>query len=261
MPEDEPNFPGAMGRAMKRIAAAAFAVVALAGPAAAVQDDLVTIKKTPDVAKGVAAFPRLAGGDAITQKINNALAKGDLRVRKAAKDCATEGKGRADWSRGVEVSMRGPRFVSYVANDSYFCGGAYPDVSTVALVYDLATGIPVDWTKLLPATLAVTPATTTGGDGTVVGTVADAKLTELYVKAVKADGVDEQCDDVLKQTDLHFIVWPDVKAEGLMLQQMDLPHVVAACGPAATIPMAALRELGVDAGLLDAIEAGHRAGK
>lgn len=242
---------------MIRIATAALGLMLLASVAAA-QDNSVAFQKTPAVMKDVAAFPRLSGGGAIARKINKALAQGDLRVKKAAKDALASGNGKGSWSRTVDVTMRGPRFVSYVAHDDYFYG-AYPDVATVALVFDLATGIPVDWAKLMPASLAVTSGTSTGADGTVVGTIAAARLTELYIKAVKAGGIDAQCDDALKDTELHFIAWPDVKANGLVLQQMDLPHVAAACGPAATIPMAILRELGVDAKLLDAMEVGRKA--
>ena len=242
---------------MKRIVAAALCIC-LVGSAAAAPDGIVTVQKTPAAMKDVAAFPRLSGGGATARKINKALVQGDLRVKKAAKDALASGNGKGSWSRTVDVTMRGPGFISYVAHDDYFYG-AYPDVATVALVFDLGTGIPVDWAKLMPASLAVTSGTSTGADGTVVGTIAAAKLTELYIKAVKTEDADAQCDDVLKQTELHFIAWPDVKTNGLVLQQMDLPHVAAACGPAATIPMATLRELGVDAKLLDAMEAGRKA--
>jgi len=233
----------------------------VAGGGAVADDAVVSFAKAPAVRKGVAAYPRLVGADPIIARINAALAKGDGRVRKGAKECFDDGKGQADWSRTVDVTMKGPRFVSYVSHDEYFCGGAYPDVSTMALVYDLSTGIPVDWAKMLPASLAVTAGTSNGADGTVLGTIASAKLGELYRAAAKADGGDAECDDVLKETEFHFILWPDARANGIGLMQMDLPHVTAACGPALTIPMAKLRELGIDAGLLDAIETAHKTAK
>jgi hypothetical protein len=250
-----------METGMKRIIAALLG--SLACGAAASAGDLVGLVKTPALAKGLAAFPRLAGSEPAIQKINKGLEQGDRRAKKAAKDCRDQGKDRSDWTRKVEVTMRGPDFVSYVASDDFFCGGANPDTDTLALVYDLATGIPVDWTKLLPASAEVSAATATAGDGTVLGTVASPKLKELYLKNLHITDVDDphQCDDVLKDADLSFILWPDVKADGLVLAQMDLPHVAAACGPPATVPMAALRELGVDAGFLDAIEAGHKAAR
>jgi hypothetical protein len=131
------------------------------------------------------------------------------------------------------------------------------------LVYDLSSGVPVDWAKLLPVSFATTSAASAGADGTARRSVASPWLKELYIKFAHETDADfpQECDDVLQQTDLNFILWPDVKTNGLVLQQTDLPHVSAACGPSATIPMATLRKIGVDTGLLHAIEAGHKAAK
>src|SRR5258708_26253018 len=47
--------------------------------------------------------------------------------------------------------MKGPRFLSLVTNEGYFCAGAaHPDSDELALVFDLTTGRLVDWEKLLP---------------------------------------------------------------------------------------------------------------
>ena len=90
------------------------------------------------IAPGVAAFPRLvaAPGDQAANRINQALVRVDERIRKAAKDCSTEG-GQAGWKRTISVTMRGPHFLSLVAFDSWFCGGAHPDDDQFPLVYDL----------------------------------------------------------------------------------------------------------------------------
>ncbi|WP_413988739.1 hypothetical protein ACMDCR_22365 [Labrys okinawensis] len=227
----------------------------------AVQADEVPLAfaKASDVAKGVHGFPRLAAGDAMSRKINAALAKGDARAKAGARSCLAEAGKRGDWSRSVEITMKGPRLVSYVATDDYFCGGAYPDTSTQALVYDLTTGIPVDWARFLPPALLGEKGTTKAADGTVLGTLSSPALTALYVKAVKPADIDPSCQDALDSQPLHFLAWPDAKADGLALLQTDLPHVTAACGPAATVPMAELRSAGVDPALLDAIEAAHKA--
>ena len=245
---------------MKRIAAAVVGLLVTAGLSQA-QEAAVDLVRTPALAKDLAAFPRLSGSGDVVQKINKALGQGDQRVKKAAKTCRSEGKEHSSWTRKVDVTMRGPRYVSYVAHDDFFCGGAYPDTSSVALVYDLATGIPVDWTKLLAGPPSA--ATNEAADGTVLGTVSSPKLKELYLAAVKITDVDDphECDDILRETDFNFILWPDVKENAVVLAQMDLPHVTAACGPAASVPMAKLRQAGFDAGLLDAIEAAHKAAK
>jgi hypothetical protein len=249
-----------MGKTVVGVAVAAV-LAGFWGQAAFAGDALLAFTKTPDVAKGVAGFPRLAASDAMSQKINGALAKGDARAKAGARSCIADAGKNGEWSRSIAVTMKGPRFVSYVASDDYFCGGAYPDTSTQALVYDLTTGIPVDWASLLPPTLLGKKGTTKAADDTVLGTLASPALTALYIKAVKPAEIDEGCADALDSQTLHFLVWPDAKANGISLQQTDLSHVVAACGPAATVPMAELRAAGVDGALLDAIEAAHKAWK
>jgi hypothetical protein len=240
------------------LASLALGLIASAALADAVP---LAFTKVPDVAKNIAAFPRLAATDAMSQKVNDALAKGDGRVKAGIKTCLINAGKKGDWSRAVDITMKGPRFVSYVSLDDYFCGGAYPDTSTQALVYDLTTGIPVDWAKFLPAPLLGQKGTTKAADGTVLGTLASPALTALYVKAVKPAEIDPSCADALDSQTLHFLIWPDAKENGLALQQTDLPHVAAACGPAATVPMTELRSAGVDGALLDAIEAAHKVWK
>jgi hypothetical protein len=149
-------------------------LAALAGQARAANDSsAVQLKTLPPVTANVAAFPRLSAGaqPAIIERINKALTRGDGRVRKAATDCLREDRKHADWSRKVSVTMQGPRYVSFVASGEYFCGGAHPDSSTVALVFNLDTGMPADWAKLLPE-LAQHTGTDTAGDGSILGTVA-----------------------------------------------------------------------------------------
>jgi hypothetical protein len=221
----------------------------------------VQLKKLPPVTANVAAFPRLAAGaqPAIIERINKALARGDGRVQKAATDCLREDRRHADWSRKVSVTMQGPRYVSFVASDEYFCGGAHPDSSTVALVFDLDTGTLADWAKLLPELVQHT-GTDTAGDGSALGTIASEKLADLYRDTAKHGGSDPDCADALKDTELNFILWPDAKQNALAVQPAGLLHVIAACGPALPIPVETLRSLGVNVELLGAIEAAHRRG-
>jgi hypothetical protein len=221
----------------------------------------IKLRKLPPVAINVAAFPRLVTGaePAIVGRINKLLAYGDGRVRSAAKECLRAGRKHSDWSRKVFVTMQGPRYVSFVASDDYFCGGAHPDTSTVALVFDLNTGGLVDWAKLLPE-LAQRTGTDTAADGSTLGTVSSDRLSDLYRDLAKRGGGDPECVDALKETELNFILWPDAKQDGLAAQPAGLPHVIAACGPARPLPLETLRSLGVDAEFLKAIDAAHRQG-
>jgi len=248
-------------RANTRVFLCLVFLAASASQASAANDSgSIKLKKLPPVAINVAAFPRLvAGADpAIVKQINKLLARGDGRVRNAAKDCLRMGRKRADWSRKVSVTMQGPRYVSFVASDDYYCGGAYPDTSTVALVFDLNTGGLVDWAKLLPE-LAQRTGADTAGDGSTLGTVSSDRLSDLYRDLAKRDGGEPECVDALKETELNFLLWPDAKQDGLVVQP-DLAHVIAACGPALPIPLQTLRSIGVDAGFLKAIDAAHRQG-
>ncbi|HEY8008141.1 MAG TPA: hypothetical protein VIE66_15385 [Methylocella sp.] len=232
----------------------------LASQALAASDSSpIRLKKLPPVMRDVAAFPRLASGaePPSIARINKALTQADRRVRKAARDCLQAGRKHAHWTRKISVPMQGPRYVSLIATDDYFCGGAHPDSSTVALVFDLDTGTLADWAELLP-NLAQHTGTDTAGDGSTLGTIASQKLADLYKDMAKHSGSDPACADALKDTELNFILWPDAKQDGLTVQPAGLPHVIASCGPAMTLPVKTLKTLDVNAGLLDAIEAAHQ---
>lgn len=239
-------------------------LIVAAGLARAAEDSgAVKLKTLPPVTASVAAFPRLvAGADpAVVERINKALARGDERARSAATDCVRQGRNHGAWSRKVSVTMRGPRYLSFVAADDWFCGGAYPDTGTVALVFDLSTGKPVDWAQLLPELVQHT-GTDTAGDGSTLGTVSSDRLSELYRDAAKRGESDPECADALKETELNFLLWPDAKLDGLILQPAGLIHAIAACGPARPIASETLKSLGVNAEFIEAIDTAHRqAGK
>ena len=144
------------GGAARCSAGAAALALALCGPAWAA-DRPVTLTGQPDLKPGIAAMPQIAApADDAERRINAALRRLDGNVRKAAQACRAEGGPNSSWERTIRTPMRGPGFLSVVIVDNAFCGGAHPNVSTMAIVYDLATGAPVDWTALLPATLTGT---------------------------------------------------------------------------------------------------------
>lgn len=139
-----------------RVAVCAWMLVA-AGPSA---QTLVRLVPQPGVAPGVAAFPRLAPSGPASAVINGALSAADARVRAAAADCtaglagSNAGPDRHAWTRRVTVGMRGPRYLALITADDADCGGVYPNADRFALVYDLRTGHPPDWSRLLPTALA-----------------------------------------------------------------------------------------------------------
>lgn len=236
---------------MRRVNSLLIAFALLTGAARA-QDATVALTAPAPLAKDVAAFPKLTGHDAIANKVNAALVKLDDRVRKARRDCLAAKNG--DWSRSIEVTMAGPRYLSYLVSDSVYCGGAHPDASSFALVYDLTTGAPVDWAKLLPKPIVEQATLDNAADGTRIGVVASKALSAAYVAGLGKD-VDPDCKDALSGVDLNFVLWLDAKAKGLSMQTISLPHAAQACADTVTIGVAELREWRAAPSLIDALAA------
>jgi hypothetical protein len=206
-------------------------------------------------AKG--ALPRiLAPATPSTAKINAALATLDRRWAGFVKECKAGGKDN-EASRTVVVSMAGPRFLSLVASDEESCGGAHPDNSTLALVYDLTTGRPVDWRQLLGPRLVTATRTDTVIDGSGIGVARSAGLSRLYQRALKKrPDYDpawwKECEETLTADDLDYVLWPDAKTHGLVAEPQ-VVHAVAPCAEDVTIPAAELRQAGADPALISAL--------
>ncbi len=198
------------------------------------------------------AFPRIAtpGGPAAA-KINAALDRLDRRWAGFVRECRAGGKDN-EAGRSVRVTLAGPRFLSLVANDEESCGGAHPDISTLALVYDLGAGRPVDWKPLLGPRLVTETSADTVIDGTTIGMIGSKTLRDLYVRTDKPD---KDCAEALADPGLHFVAWLDGKRRALVIQPV-LPHVVAACADDAAIPAVDLRRLGADPALTAALAGG-----
>lgn len=230
---------------------------------AAAEPAPVRLVEQPALGALLAAFPRLAAPEGPpARRINQALTNADDRLRSAVAQChalAAEPPGRPRhdfWERGISVPMRGPDYLALVASDTWYCGGAHPSAARVALAYDLHTGAPLNWQRLLPAALVATVAVETAGDGTSIGVVASPALTAFYLNSMTAP----DCAQVLKDTELQFILWPDAKREGIALEPFGLPHAVAACGADTVIPLATLRQAGMAPAMLDAIATAHKSG-
>jgi hypothetical protein len=256
-----------MRRSPRPVALAAL-LTALAVPTQAA-DRAVRLQVPPEIGRGIAAMPQILDpADEAERRINTGLRRLDGSVRKAAAACKTEGGANSSWERSVDAPMRGPRFLSFAIVDNAFCGGAHPNVSTKAIVYDLSTGVPVDWTSLLPPALTGKVALATGADGTKMVTLASKRLHALYLKGYrprtgdpKAVDAEAECRDAVTNTGTDgppaMMAWLDAKAGGLAVQ-FDLPHVVQACADAVVIPTATLRQEGAQSVLTDALNAAHQ---
>ena len=222
---------------------------------------LILVQPAP-LAKYMPALPRIAGAlTSADAKINTALAKEDASWRAFLKDCHDQAGATFDMERSNQVVMRGPGYFAVTIGYSYDCGGAHPDAGSIALVYDLNTGRPVNWAQLLPKALVDSTSTDTAGDGSTIGLISSKVLQKIYVRKALAalDGADRKdCANTLYQPGLTFQVWPDAKAGGLMFQP-NLPHVDMACGDPQLFSVPTLKSLGAAAPLLAAIEAAHSA--
>jgi hypothetical protein len=237
------------------------AAVLAAGAAGAEAAQTPQLQHLPPIAKGNDSLPRLAGpltpGEA---RVNQALDRLDASWRKFRAECRREARD-GETGRSVKVTLQAPAMLSILASDDSACGGPYPDAGQLALVYDLATGRPVDWRAVLGGALVKSTTLDSSTDGTRIGMVVSPKLQSLYLRARKAEkGWDAECGDVLEDPDLAFQLWPDAKAGGLVLNAASLPHVVQACAAPVAIPTSTLRTLGVDARFLNVIDAAHRGG-
>jgi hypothetical protein len=248
-----------------RTAAVAACLLATLAPGAAA-DRAVSLEVPPDLAKDLSAMPRIANPvDDAERRINTAVHRLDGAVRKAAAECLAEGGKHADYGRHIEVTMRGPRFLSYTMTDSSFCGGAHPNTGTSAIVYDLTSGAPVDWTALLPPALTGKVALQTEMDGSRMVSLSSKRLFDLYLKAyrprtgqAKVDAEDDECREAVSTSiddgPPAMTVWLDAKAGGLAVQ-FDLAHVVQACADVVVVPVATLKAEGANPVLTDAIAA------
>ncbi|HUO91953.1 MAG TPA: hypothetical protein VMU22_03485 [Rhizomicrobium sp.] len=227
-------------------------LAALAVSSAVFAGSPVQLQAGPPFAKANARLPRIVSpATPATARINAAFDKLDARWAEFMRGCPKGG----ETGRIVAVTMTGPQYFSVVVSDSEDCGGAHPDASTLALVYDLSTGKPVDWKTLLGPRAGLSTSLDTVIDGTRSGMFASAPLQALYLKSLKATIHDKEwwgnCGDVFADP-LSFVVWPDTKKHALVLQPA-LAHVVQACAEDGAIGADDLRKIGASGKLVDAL--------
>lgn len=213
--------------------------------------DSITLETKPPLMRGVAALPKAVAGaePAALKKINGELARANASTRNDAKECLREK--RSEWTRKVDVTMQGPRYLSFVARDSYFCGGAHPDERLSAYVFDLTTGAAPDWAKLLPGLDLHVESETM--EGVTLRSITSGTLSKLYRDAAKIKNNDPECAKNLADFELTFNLWLEGKAKALGVAPSELPHAIAACAVDVTIPLSSLKPSDVGAELSEAV--------
>jgi hypothetical protein len=200
----------------------------------------------PDViAHDVPSFPRVAAGPTVTPKaaaaINASLTQAEVDVRSQALDCDAAGRETHEdhsWTRKVDVTMRGPRFLAYLATDDYYCG-AYPNIGIQSpLVYDLTTGKQVDWANFLPG--GTDPADWPG------------------LRAIAKQKASADCKDVFDEyATILFALSLNARTGTLDATPDSFPHVDEACAETVALDTHTLRRLAVADVLIDALDEAH----
>ena len=201
----------------------------------------VQLQPQPDVVAGeVEAFPRVLSGPAVTPeiaiKINSALSRDEAAAKATLIECRDDLKQQqpdlkkkdlADaWQRSVDVTMRGPRFLSYTMATSEFCGGAYPELDrSSSIVYDLATGKPVNWLRLLPrGTKGVQGVL---GDGLPAGWLQIPSLQRRTLQEAEPE-----CKEIFNPdfgASISFEVYPNARDGSLNFNTPDIEHARREC--------------------------------
>lgn len=253
---------------MQRAAAAVCCVLLNLTPLAAhaghaqkgLRPDTVRLEDVKQIRRGVDAWPLIAEPKTPgTQRINATLSQMNRELKASIRECDANYRAWAqqtgqylhgkssvsnDWIHTIRVTMTGPRFLSLVARDDYrFCGGAHPDSGTAAVLFDLSTGNPVDWTTLIAATASATVPVQSAG----APTVALPALRALSVDAAQPD-----CRTAFADQQA-YVVWPDPRANAVMAWPADLPHEEQSCALPLTLTLPQARQIGFSDALLSAI--------
>jgi hypothetical protein len=240
--------------------AIAFAVlVALIAPSASAANAPPTLRKTPNLAKNAEAFPMLVGATPAIARINRALRATNAKQREDMKDCRRDAPQDGYWwEQSVDAPLIGAHFVSSAAHGNLSCGGAHPNFIDEALTFDLTTGEPVDWRRLLPASLRRAAGRAADEAAAPDDAIASPALTALFVDQSTKEGVGADCQEAFGQQEMNFEFWPDAKAKGLAMRAANLLHwAEGPCSGPVTIPVATLKRLGFDNLLIEDIETGR----
>jgi hypothetical protein len=187
---------------------------------------LLTSRRKID-AKAV-AFPRILSGvsSKVRVKINKALNRRDLQLIQSIKECIAMAEGGGYWwSRTISVTASGPRFLSLVAHDDAFCHGAHPFYNTIAEVFDLTTGDPVDFPSLFPqmkiTEIQMDP---DSGGGRLISS---PYIRDRYLEYIK-NQPDQDCWQDGSLAGFNFFAWIDGRSDGLVVKP-ELPFSAAFC--------------------------------
>jgi len=232
------------------------------------QERSIRLEPVKQIRADVDAFPLIEHPqDPVERRVNATLLQLNREMEKTLRDCdadvaefekqpGTTGKENndvsEDWSRNVEVTMRGPRFLSMIAQDGFFCGGGHPDDNLTVVVFDLRSGTLVDWVSFLAKEAGATSTKDVLGYADGTRPLVLAELQKLYLAAEEGD-----CKDYFEDKQ-SFLLWPDSKSGALVAEVAGLPHVAAPCKIDFKLTLEQARKLGFSEELLRAIQDGQQ---
>ncbi|MGA8089477.1 MAG: hypothetical protein WCA10_19550 [Terracidiphilus sp.] len=219
----------------------------------------ISVERVKQLRENVDAWPLIVHPtNAAEQRINETLANLNRKFAKRVQDCISgkfawsKGFNEGEWGRTVKVTMQGPRFLSMVASDDFYCGTAHPDDDLVVLVFNIEIGEQVDWSALVGKSAGASLSKNELGDEDGTPPLMLPELQATYAAADK-----DYCKDDFED-ERSFVLWPDAESGTLVAEVAGLPHVALPCKNELKLTIEQSRNLGFDESLLQAIEEAHR---
>lgn len=119
------------------------------------------------------------------------------------------------------MTQAGPRWLSLLIADEYYCGGPYPSAEVYPLVFDLQTGRPAELRAVLPPGVDGKSGISTAADGAQLGVIRSAALSRQARARASAECA------VSLENNQDFVLWPEHGVWQAVV--FGLPHVSAAC--------------------------------
>ena len=237
------------------------ALIFVSGALAAGAAPDLTLTPQRAVSRNIEAYPRIAApATPETAKVNDALAKGDARVKNAARDCSQDGYGPGQWNRTVSAPFRSGDLLTVAASDEWSCP-TFSGTFFVTLTFDLKTGEAVDWGTLFPTRIAGDPVIVPAADTTPLHLVASPILNEVYRRKILTAMDAEaraQCAEGF-QHDYRLMLWLDAERETVVMRAVGFPKALVACTLDAVLNQEELALLKAEPRLTDALKAAHAA--
>ena len=195
---------------------------------------------------------------AAERRINATLTHLNGEIAKKVRDCLSgqfawsKDFTGGEWQRTIKVTMTGPQFLSMVASDGFYCGGAHPDDDLVVLVFNLATGEQVDWSTQVSKSAAASLPKNVPGDEDGTPPLMLPELQKIYARAQET-----YCKEYFED-ERPFVLWPDAESGTLAAEVAGLPHVAQPCKSEMKLTIEQARKLGFNESLLWLIEEAHR---